>query len=122
MRSRWLQLAALSAALAAPLALAGTGTETAPTAAANACAVRPGTTARIAVQGTRSVLVHVPRGRHGRVPLILALHGAYGSGAFMEGYSGLSRLGDRQGFGVVYPDAAGTFWRIGADDADVRSL
>jgi polyhydroxybutyrate depolymerase len=93
-----------------------------------ACAVRPGTTARIAVavegQGTRTALVHVPRGRRGRVPLILALHGTGGSGAFMERYSGLSRLADRHGFGVVYPDSAGTSWRIsaGEDGTDVKFL
>ena len=55
-------------------------------------------------------------------PLIVALHGAYGNGAFMERYSGLSRLADREGFAVVYPDAAGSFWRISADGADVRFI
>ena len=56
--------------------------------------------------------------------LVLALHGAYGNGAFMEGYSGLSKLADREGFGVVYPDAAGPRWRISAGDGadDVRFL
>jgi polyhydroxybutyrate depolymerase len=112
--------------------LAGVATAARPGAgrpdAAAACAVRPGTTVRVSVavdgQRTRSALVHVPSGRRGRVPLILALHGAYGSGAFMEGYSGLSRLADREGFGVVYPDAAGSRWRIaaGEGDADVRFL
>ena len=87
----------------------------------NACTIKAGTTARISV-GARTALVHLPRARRGRVPLILALHGAYGSGAFMERYSGLSRLADREGFGVVYPDAAGTFWRISASDSDVRFL
>jgi polyhydroxybutyrate depolymerase len=75
-------------------------------------------------QGTRSALVHLPRRHRGRVPLILALHGAYGSGAFMERYSGLSRLSDREGFGVVYPDAAGPQWHIwsGEDGTDVEFL
>jgi polyhydroxybutyrate depolymerase len=80
----------------------------------------------IAVQGQapRSALVHIPRVRRGRLALILALHGAYGTGAFMERYSGLSRLADREGFGVVYPDAAGPRWRIstGEDGADVQFL
>jgi polyhydroxybutyrate depolymerase len=75
-------------------------------------------------QGTRSALVHLPRGRNGRLPLILALHGAYGSGAFMERYSGLSRLADREGFAVVYPDAVGQQWRISTADGaeDVQFL
>jgi polyhydroxybutyrate depolymerase len=96
--------------------------------AATACSLRAGTTTRVSVpvEGlpARSALVHVPRVRHGRLTLILALHGAYGNGAFMEGYSGLSKLADRDGFAVVYPDAAGPMWRIGAseDGADVQFL
>ena len=60
----------------------------------------------------------------GPVPLLLALHGAHGSGAFMERYSGLSRFADRAGFAAVYPDAAGPAWRITAGErhADVRFL
>ena len=79
----------------------------------------------VAGQGARSALVHLPKGRRsGQVPLLLALHGAYGNGAFMERYSGLSRLADRVGFGVVYPDAAGPRWRItaGEGNADVEFL
>jgi polyhydroxybutyrate depolymerase len=96
--------------------------------AAKACTASAGTTLRVTVpvagQPARSALVHLPRGRRGRMPLIVALHGAYGSGAFMERYSGLSRLADRQGFGVVYPDAAGPRWRITAGEggADVEFI
>lgn len=96
--------------------------------AAKACTVAPGKTTRVSVavegQGERSALVHLPRGRHGRVPLIVALHGSGGSGAFMERYSALSRLADRVGAGVVYPDAAGPRWRIAAGEsvADVEFL
>jgi polyhydroxybutyrate depolymerase len=96
--------------------------------AAAACSLRPGRTVRVSVAvdggGTRSALVHLPRKRRGRAPLVLALHGAYGSGSFMERYSGLSRLSDREGFVVVYPDSAGPLWRISVaqDGADVRFL
>jgi polyhydroxybutyrate depolymerase len=96
--------------------------------AANACAARAGGTVRVSVavdgQGTRSALVRLPARRPGRVALILALHGAYGNAAFMESYSGLSRLADSAGYGVVYPDAAGPRWRIAASesDTDVRLL
>jgi polyhydroxybutyrate depolymerase len=78
----------------------------------------------VAGQPARSALVHVPRGQRTRLPLIVALHGAYGTGAFMERYSGLSRLADRERFGVVYPDAAGPRWRIaaGEDGTDVQFL
>jgi polyhydroxybutyrate depolymerase len=58
------------------------------------------------------------------MPLLIALHGAYANGAFMERYSALSQLADRSGFAVVYPDAAGPRWRIAhaEGDADVKFL
>jgi polyhydroxybutyrate depolymerase len=64
----------------------------------------------------RSAVIHVPPGipAGARVPLLLALHGAYGSGPGMQAYSGLSSLADRDGFIVAYPSAAGSFWNISA--------
>jgi polyhydroxybutyrate depolymerase len=135
MRARTsLLVTALTAALALIFALTLTGlggeapaSRPAPD-AAKACTVSPGSTVRVSVpvegQLARSALVHMPKGRRGRLPLIVALHGAYGTGAFMERYSGLSRLADREGFAVVYPDAAGPRWRItaGEDGADVEFL
>lgn len=58
----------------------------------------------------RAALVHVPPGLHGRVPLLLALHGYRGSGPQMERYSGFSALADRYRFVVAYPSSAGTYW------------
>jgi polyhydroxybutyrate depolymerase len=100
----------------------------APVDAATACSVAAGRTVRVSVtvegQGPRSALVRLPRRRTGRLPLVLALHGAYGNAAFMERYSGLSRVADREGFGVVYPDAGRPMWRISTseDSADVQFL
>jgi polyhydroxybutyrate depolymerase len=55
----------------------------------------------------RTALVHVPalasRGRP--LPLVLAFHGAGGTGAWMEAYTGLSGVGEKGGFYVAYPDA-----------------
>ena len=137
MRVRASLLAAVAiAALAMALVVRGGNGGVAPAArpgpagpdAATACGGGAGRTRRVSVpvpgEPARSALVHVP-GRHpGRMALVLALHGAYGNGAFMEGYSGLSKLADREGFAVVYPDAAGPRWRIGAGDGggDVRFL
>jgi polyhydroxybutyrate depolymerase len=123
---------AVALLLAVVLAVLG-GVRPAPAAAqrvdgATACGLPAGRSVRVSVtvegQGERSALVHLPRRRAGRLPLIVALHGAYADGAFMERYSGLSRLGDRQGFAVVYPDAAGPLWRISAAEggADVQFL
>jgi polyhydroxybutyrate depolymerase len=62
--------------------------------------------------------VHVPRATPSRpLPLVLAFGGAGATGAFMQRYSGLSKVADRAPFIAVYPTAFGThpFW--GLNDA-----
>lgn len=122
-------VAAVTAVQAGGLRHAGASEKpVAPVDASAGCRTPHGTTARVTLhldgQGARSALVHVPRKARGRRPLLLALHGAYANGAFMERYSRLSRIADREGFTVVYPDAAGPRWRIAEDesDADVSFL
>jgi len=62
---------------------------------------------RIVVDGAvRTALLHVPRAALGQpAPLVVAFHGTGGSGPFMAGYAGLSRVADRAGFIVAYPSA-----------------
>ncbi len=56
----------------------------------------------------RKVLLHDPPDAAGRrLPLVLALHGTGGTGRIMATLSGLSRLADREGFRVAYPQALG---------------
>jgi polyhydroxybutyrate depolymerase len=57
----------------------------------------------------RDAVVHTSAGQKAgrRAPLVLALHGSNGDGAFMERYSGFSRVADKHGFVVAYPSAAG---------------
>jgi polyhydroxybutyrate depolymerase len=73
----------------------------------------------------RSALLHVPpiaqRGQ--QLALVVALHGAGGTGAAMEAYSGLDVVADGEDFAVVYPNAGGVrpFWNYtgsarGSDD------
>jgi polyhydroxybutyrate depolymerase len=113
---RWVCIAACLGALAAtPARAAG------PVDPARACGAARGATVSVAV-GARTALVHLPRVGRRPLALLLALHGAHGSGAFMERYTGLSRLADSAGFAVVYPDAAGPSWRISGADTDVRFL
>jgi polyhydroxybutyrate depolymerase len=63
----------------------------------------------------RTCLLHVPPSlRKGApAPLVLAFHGTGGTGAGMEAVSGLSRLSDRRGFIVAYPDAVDRSWNDG---------
>jgi polyhydroxybutyrate depolymerase len=78
----------------------------------------------------RTALVHVPAHAAGPpLPLLLAFHGAGADGRFMESYTGLSKLADRDDFVAVYPTAEGSLWnssgRGNAPDDDVafvRSL
>ena len=57
----------------------------------------------------RSYFVHVPEGSDGTTPLpvVLALHGAFSTARKFERESGFSRLADREGFLVVYPQGIG---------------
>jgi polyhydroxybutyrate depolymerase len=70
---------------------------------------------------TREALLYVPpsarRGHH--LPLVVALHGAGGTGPKMEAYSGLDPVADRYGFAVVYPSAVPPrpFWNYTEDPA-----
>ncbi len=55
----------------------------------------------------RTYAIHLPRGADTIValPLLLAFHGAGGTGAELEQSVGLDQLADRYGFAIVYPDA-----------------
>lgn len=50
------------------------------------------------------------------VPLILALHGAGGTGQGMQAFSGLDAIADKEGFLVAYPDAISNSWNDGRND------
>jgi polyhydroxybutyrate depolymerase len=127
MRYRRAVLGAAPGALAVALAMAfGLAHATAGLDAQEVCGLVGGGSARVSVavpgEPGRSALVHLPQARRGRLALLLALHGTGGSGAFMERYSGLSRLADRAGFAVAYPDSHGRSWRVSGADDDVRFL
>ncbi len=69
----------------------------------------------------RSAVVHVPKtARTGQaLPVVLAFHGAGGTGSFMAAYSGLQKLSDSQGFLAVFPSAARPHrrWVLAEEDA-----
>ncbi len=49
-------------------------------------------------------------------PLILALHGAGGTGQGMQAFSGLDAIADKEGLLVAYPDAISNAWNDGRGD------
>lgn len=59
----------------------------------------------------RSYRVHLPAGLagHGKLPLLVMLHGAFETAKTMERLTGFSDLADRENFIVVYPNGIGLF-------------
>jgi polyhydroxybutyrate depolymerase len=57
----------------------------------------------------RHFLLHIPKGYTGArpLPLVVVLHGAFSTAREMEKWSGWSRLADREGFIVIYPEGIG---------------
>ena len=60
---------------------------------------------------SRTYLVHVPSGYapEAPLPLVVVIHGAFDTAEGMERVSGFSRLADREGFIVLYPNGMGLF-------------
>jgi polyhydroxybutyrate depolymerase len=108
-------LAAAAAALTVALFPA------APAQASASCAPAAARTFTLTLPSGRTALVHVPS-RRGPAPVVLAFHGAGGSGRFMASYSGLARLADRERFIAVFPDAVGGTWRLAGSSADVDMI
>jgi polyhydroxybutyrate depolymerase len=85
------------------------------------CGQQPGsggasTVHRLTVDGrARSYLLHLPAGLPGGrpVPLVVVLHGGFGSAAQAEQAYGWDTEADRQGFAVVYPDGIDRAWAVG---------
>jgi len=93
------------------------GASAAPTAVATGLPATP--CSRTAAPGTfhlslqiggvpRTVIVHIPAGYTDRqhVPLVLNLHGSGSTAAQEEGFSGMDRAADTDGFIVAYPQGA----------------
>jgi polyhydroxybutyrate depolymerase len=112
--SRRIRLLSLLAALAfgcvAAFVLAPRAGQQAPAIAAENCVPEAGDT----MLGT--ALLHVPKRAKAPLPLVLAFHGAGGTGPGMADYSGLSDTADHYGFAVLYPTAASSrhFWSLNA--------
>ena len=65
--------------------------------------------------GDRSYLLTVPGNlASGPVPLVVMLHGGFGSGSQAEKSYGWDALAASKGFVVAYPDGIGRAWNVGA--------
>lgn len=73
-------------------------------------------TAQIATaDGTRDYSLYLPRDFDPQQPhpLLVALHGGWGTGAALARQSGLNRLADRYGYVIAYPDGLKLSWNAG---------
>jgi polyhydroxybutyrate depolymerase len=95
---------------------------TASDAAANACklgtaALAKGYHTRTLQHGglTRKYTVYLPTQYEASqaMPLVLALHGGYGTADGMKDYSGFNATADTHGFIVAYPEGDGKSWNAG---------
>jgi polyhydroxybutyrate depolymerase len=62
---------------------------------------------------TRTFHLYRPRSLPPRAPLVVMLHGGFGSGDQAEEYYGWDREADGNGFVVVYPDGVNHAWNTG---------
>src|SRR5262245_42001156 len=104
--------ACVVAAAVAVLALGGRGGAADGSGAATSAAAAAGCGPGDAMLG--DALLHGPRRGRAPRPLVVACHGARGSGPGFEDESGLSQSADRHGFAVLYPTAAASnrFWGL----------
>lgn len=71
---------------------------------------------KIVYQGQmRTYHLHLPQNanRSNSLPLVIALHGSFGSGEKFAKNTNFNALADQEGFAVVYPDAIDTHWNDG---------
>jgi polyhydroxybutyrate depolymerase len=86
--------------------------------ASSGCARLPGSlrfNAGVEVDGQkRTALVNVPPARRRGValPVVLMFHGANGNGRGMESTTGMTTLGNSNGFITVYPNSNGKYWNV----------
>jgi len=79
------------------------------------------TTIDLTVDGRpRVAVLHLPSSLAGtQLPLIVAFHGFGGNGEDFAKDTGLSSVGDKEGFAVVYPSSSGPRWAISGRARDV---
>jgi polyhydroxybutyrate depolymerase len=113
-------LAAAAAAVAVAIAPASGGDEVRVARAANHTCAPGEHTLHFTIDGkSHYALLHIPPSARGRLPLVVAFHGAAYGASFVSVYYGLSRVADAQGFAVLYPEAShDVFWQLTANKTE----
>jgi polyhydroxybutyrate depolymerase len=128
MQKRRIVVICLSLAAAALAAAAAVWAGSAGQAAASPLCRAGDRMVKLTVDGEpHEALLHMPPGTHGRIPLVLAFHGAQYGARFVAAYYGFTPVANRKHFAVLYPQAShNTFWQLSPsqhEDVDaVRAL
>lgn len=77
---------------------------------------------RVGAQARHYQLFVPPGAERAPRPLVIALHGHYGTGAQMERSTGFDRIAAREGFVVAYPDGLDRGWADGREPATVDDV
>lgn len=101
---------------------AGAANATCPT----SITLKAGDNNKVLMMGTlqRTYLVHAPPGYTGKsaVPVVFDFHGLSGNGAQQKSLSRWDKVGDSEGFIVVYPDGVDKAWNAGLCCSDDKSI
>jgi polyhydroxybutyrate depolymerase len=111
---RW--VAALAVLVVTGVACSSAPAPAPPPVRAEAPSLPPASTSTVAlaVGGmSRTAIVHRPAGLPSGAPLVIVMHGAYGSGEQTRAATGWDALADREGFVVAYPNGAWRTWNAG---------
>lgn len=88
--------------------------------------LKTGDNNKMLMMGTlqRTYLVHAPPGYTGKtaVPVVFDFHGLSGNGAQQKSLSRWDKVGDSEGFIVVYPDGVDKAWNAGLCCSDDKTI
>jgi len=112
---------------AAGAGTAGTGAGgSAPVACPATVTIKPGDNNQMLMAGgvQRTYLVHAPPGYTGKtaVPVVFDFHGLSGTGAQQKALSRWDKVGDSEGFIMVYPDGIDNAWNAGLCCTDDKTI
>lgn len=62
----------------------------------------------------RSYRYFVPKNKEGKLPLVVAMHGGWGTGEALADQTGMDAAAERHGFAVVYPNGVWRSWNAGS--------
>jgi len=87
------------------------------------CTLTPTNGTETRTIGGRSYTINVPAGLSGQVPLLLSMHGAWGSSSAHESMSGWTPYAAAHGFIVAYPQGANNgYWDLSEGSPEVGYL